>query len=338
MTSAGRILAGLLFGLIMAAGGLTTALAPALAHEVRPGLLQIESLGSERFDITLRQPQRDGRWLAIAAALPDTCTDEGLRARDIAPAAVTERWTVACAGGLRGAEIALPGLERTLTDVFVRITLEDGTTISGLVKPDAPVFRIDEGAPKAGRYFDLGVWHILVGLDHILFVVLLVLLIGASWRLVKAVTAFTVAHSLTLGASALGVVGLPQRPVEVIIALSIVFLAYEVRLAAVGRETVSMRAPWLAAFAFGLLHGFGFAGVLTDLGLPPDARIEALLLFNLGVEAGQLAIVAAAIPALALARRVSADATRWAATAAATLIGGIAVFWVLERLIGVPGA
>jgi hydrogenase/urease accessory protein HupE len=186
----------------------------------------------------------------------------------------------------------------------------------------------------ARSYFVLGVEHILTGYDHLLFVVALVLLLGKLGVVVRAATAFTVAHSLTLIGTTLGVIGLAQAPVEALIALSIVFLAVEVVKQDPAVPRLSERIPWVVAFGFGLIHGFGFAGALREIGLPEGDVPTALLTFNLGVEAGQLIIIALTLAVLAAVRRLAPLAQRPVRLAASYAIGITASFWFIQRLVG----
>jgi hydrogenase/urease accessory protein HupE len=189
----------------------------------------------------------------------------------------------------------------------------------------------------ARTYLALGVEHILTGFDHLLFVLALLLIVKSARRIVATVTAFTVAHSLTLAAATLGFVHLPQPPVEAAIALSIAFVAAEIVHGLDGRPGLTARAPWLVAFAFGLLHGLGFAGALAEIGLPQSAIPLALLCFNLGVELGQLAFVVALLACLALARRARIPWPRAARPLPAYAIGALAMFWVIERVAAFAG-
>jgi hydrogenase/urease accessory protein HupE len=184
----------------------------------------------------------------------------------------------------------------------------------------------------AAAYLTLGVEHILTGIDHLLFVLALLLLTRGTWRLVKTVTAFTVAHSITLGLATLGIVHVPSKPVEAIIALSIVFVAAEIVQARRGHQGLAARVPWIVAFTFGLLHGFGFAGALSETGLPAGHIPVALLFFNLGVEAGQLLFVAAMLAVMACARHIQMVWPRWAGLVPPYAIGGLASFWVIQRV------
>ena len=191
-----------------------------------------------------------------------------------------------------------PGLAATRIDVLVRLARSDGTTQLGRVLVLDPqfVFSASPGAMEVARtYTVLGIEHILSGVDHLLFVLALVMLVRGTRRLVATITAFTLAHSLTLAAASLGFVSVPGPPVEATIALSIMFVAAEIVRARQGRPGLTQRYPWLVAFSFGLLHGLGFAGALAEVGLPPLSIPLALLFFNVGVEIGQLLFVAAVL-------------------------------------------
>lgn len=246
-----------------------------------------------------------------------------------------KRWTTATGPrGLEGWEVAVHGLQTTMVDVLVRIAFADGRVVSRLLRPDAPSFvlgKADTG-PAAGGYFVLGVEHILLGIDHLLFVLALVLIVRGVGLLVKTITAFTIAHSITLGLATLGVVNMPSAPVETVIALSIVFVAAEIVRSRRSQRGLTERAPWLVAGLFGLLHGFGFAGALAEVGLPPNDIPLALLFFNLGVEAGQLAFVAVVLAVIALVRRAQVSWPQWMQLAPPYAIGSVAMVWVLQRI------
>jgi hydrogenase/urease accessory protein HupE len=226
-------------------------------------------------------------------------------------------------------------LEATLTDALVRVTFLDGSTWVQRLTPRQPASLIPARPSAwsvAGTYLALGVEHILTGIDHLLFVLALLLLTKGPWRLVKTVTAFTVAHSVTLALATLGIVHVPSRPVEAVIALSIVFVAAEIVQARRGRAGLAARMPWIVAFIFGLLHGFGFAGTLSAIGLPEGQIPMALLFFNLGVEVGQLLFVAAVLALVAGARRIPMAWPRWAGLVPPYAIGSLAMFWVIQRV------
>ncbi|HVY66742.1 MAG TPA: HupE/UreJ family protein, partial [Gammaproteobacteria bacterium] len=244
-----------------------------------------------------------------------------------------------CPGGLGGKQFRVAGLADTQTDVLLRIEHLDGSSSNQRLTRDAPAVTIPE-RPSAlevvRTYVVLGVEHILLGVDHLLFVLALLLLVRGVRRLVATVTAFTVAHSITLGAATLGFVHVPPAPVEAVIALSILFLASELaRRHAGGEADLTERFPWLVAFSFGLLHGFGFAGALSEVGMPAQAVPLALLFFNVGVEIGQLAFIGAVLGVGWLIRRSALHAPRQWQRLAAYAIGSVAAFWVVERTVAI---
>jgi HupE / UreJ protein len=243
-----------------------------------------------------------------------------------------KRWTFATDGkGLDGWEVTVHGLPSTMVDVLVRIAIKDGRVVTHLLRPDAPsfVFHANDAGPAAGGYFILGMEHILFGVDHLLFVLALVLIVRGVGLLVKTITAFTVAHSITLALATLGIVHVPPAPIEATIALSIVFVASEILRRRRGQRGLTECAPWLVAGTFGLLHGFGFAGALSQVGLPANDIPLALFFFNLGVEAGQLVFVAAVVGVIALICHVRLP--EWAPILPPYAIGSVAMFWVIQR-------
>jgi hydrogenase/urease accessory protein HupE len=220
--------------------------------------------------------------------------------------AYVERWRIKHPGGLAGTRVTIDGLSSTFTDVLARVTLADLAPQSSLLKPEKPSFIIARnpgGWEVAKTYSRLGIEHILGGIDHLLFVLALLILVKGTRRLIATVTAFTLAHSLTLAGATLGFVHVPGPPVEASIALSIVFVAAEIIHSRQGRKGLTERFPRIVAFTFGLLHGFGFAGALSEVGLPQSAIPTALLFFNVGVEIGQLLFIASVLAVLALSRR-----------------------------------
>ena len=221
------------------------------------------------------------------------------------PDSLVERRIIKVADGLAGKRIDFVGLQATITDVLVRVRLLDGSESTTLVHPSQPWFELSAAPSKlhvAGAYLRLGIEHIWSGIDHLLFILALMILVKGTRRLIATVTAFTVAHSITLAGATLGFVHVPQKPVEACIALSIVFVACEIVHARQGWQGWTERWPWIVAFTFGLLHGFGFAGALNAVGLPQTAIPVALLFFNVGVEIGQLLFIAAILSIMALGR------------------------------------
>jgi hydrogenase/urease accessory protein HupE len=247
---------------------------------------------------------------------------------------VIERGTLQCgAQNLSAGPIEIAGLNVTILDVLVRVTFADGTTVSHMLRPLEPSWTVTKESSRVDRwgYIGLGVGHILFGVDHLLFVLGLLLIVRGYGLLFKTITAFTVAHTITLGLAVLGAVHVSPAPVEAVIALSIVFLALELAQHAHGKVGLTYRNPWIVAFAFGLLHGFGFAGTLSRLGIPSKEIPLALLFFNVGVEAGQLAFVAAFLAFVQSPRTLEIRWPSWSPPIPAHTIGSIASFWLVQR-------
>ncbi len=307
----------LLLGLLLA-GGLQ-------AHEVRPAYLKITELeaaeGASRFQASFRQPQLQGRFLDLR--LGSNCEAIALSAA-ISSGALIEVSELRCVEGTLE-RLAIIGLERTLIDTLVSIDWLDGETTDLLIAGDEPTVSLATAAPALPVYLVIGVEHLLLGYDHVLFLIMLLYLVRKPLAILVVVTSFTLAHSLTLGLAAMGVVGLSSAPVEAVIAASIVLLAWENLRR---RESWSRNFPALIAFGFGLLHGLGFAGALAEIGLPEGSQLSALFLFNLGIELGQLLIIGVVVGALALLRP---QVNRLLYEAPLYLGGGIASFWFLQR-------
>jgi hydrogenase/urease accessory protein HupE len=309
---------------------------PARADDLRPGYLDLTQTDAREWRLVWKAPMRGGVLPSTQPVLPQGCRYTGAPERELAPLALISRWRVDCKSDLGGKRIGLSNFAASQTDVLVRIAPLDRRTLALRLTAAEPVAEIPARADRwqvARTYFTIGVEHILLGFDHLLFVLALVLLLRKGWPVAQAVTAFTVAHSITLAGVTLGFLGLPQRPVEAVIALSIVFLAVEIVKARDGEVRLSQRLPWLVAFLFGLLHGFGFAGALAEIGLPEGETGMALLAFNLGVEAGQLLVVAAALAVLAAIARLARPALAPAIRASAYGIGSLAGFWLIERVV-----
>lgn len=325
---------------------LLAAFAPgALAHEVRPAYLELRQTGPETYDALWKVPGLgENLRLGLFVELPENCTNITQPRSTMVNAAFTERWTAKCPGGLAGGTIHVAGLSATMTDVLVRMERLDGSTQVARLTPPAPSFVVEAAPPAmqvAAIYLKLGVEHILGGIDHLLFVLALLILVKGAGRLIATVTAFTVAHSLTLAGATLGFVHVPGPPVEAAIALSIVFVAAEIIHSRQGKTGLTERFPWIVAFIFGLLHGFGFASALSEVGLPQSAIPLALLLFNVGVELGQLLFIASVFAVIALGgysiRRFWPQAPDPQLAIRLSLlppyaIGSVAMFWVIQRI------
>jgi hydrogenase/urease accessory protein HupE len=308
--------------------------ATAQAHEVRPAYLALTEQSAGVFSVLWKTPMRGEARLSLSPAFSGPTQVRGPMTARTANGASIQQWTLG-AGQLRGQQLVLEGLESTMTDALVRIDFADGSTWTQRLTPRAPSTVIPHqqtGWSVAWQYLQLGVEHILLGIDHLLFVLALLLVTAGGAQLVKTITAFTVAHSITLGLAALGMVRVPSAPIEAVIALSIVFVAAEILRAQAGKPGLASRAPWFIAFAFGLLHGFGFAGALSGIGLPPAHIPTALLFFNVGVEIGQLLFVGGVLALVRLLRGLRLPAPRVAALSPAYAIGGVAMFWVMQRV------
>jgi len=310
--------------------------APAGAHEVRPAYLEIRETEPNTYDVLWKVPARGDLRLGIYVAMPPDAErltepraifDEG---------AYVERWTVRCPEGLAGRTIRIDGLSATKIDVLARVAHADGVTQTARLDPSSPSFTV-QAVPSSWKvvttYTAVGVEHILLGVDHLLFVLGLVLLVDRRWMLLKTVTAFTLAHSITLALSTFAVIRVPEAPLNASIALSILFLAPEIERKRRGETSLTIRQPWVVAFAFGLIHGVGFASGLSLLGLPRAEIPSALLCFNLGVEAGQLAFVGVILVTGLAARTL--DLTRPAVMlrASAYLVGTLGAYWTIQRAI-----
>jgi hydrogenase/urease accessory protein HupE len=303
--------------------------ASAGAHELRPGYLELRGVDGDAVEMLWKVPARGDLRFGLRPVLPAACAVVGTTEEWTEDAHV-ERTRLRCPGGLVGHALAVDGLAATLTDVLVRVVDRDGAVQTARLTPSAPAYTIAASPGRldvARTYMALGVEHILLGVDHLLFVLALVLLVRDGRRLAATVTAFTAAHSLTLAAATLGWVHVPQRPVEAVIALSIAFVAAEIV------HGSAMRRPWIVAFVFGLLHGLGFAGALAEVGLPSHAVPLALFCFNVGVELGQLAFVAAVLALMAIGRRLPGVLPAWGWRLPPYAIGVLAAYWTIARTI-----
>lgn len=312
----------------------------AMGHEVRPALVQIVATAPGDYDVTWKRPVVGDMAIRLIPHLSGRALDKPPAVEQVAPGYMTRVWRVRGGAPLDGQTLRIEGLEHSVTDVLVRVSAPEGRSLDLVMRPSAPYARLDLSPAKGiavPGYLKLGVEHILTGFDHLLFVLGLLLLIGPGWRLVKALTGFTVAHSLTLALAALGYIRFPSAAIEALVALSILFVAVELTTKGRADPTLAQRRPWLIAFLFGLLHGMAFAGVLADIGLPKGAAPQALLLFNVGVEIGQLLFIAAVLSVMALWRvivqRRPWHLPVWSARIPAYAIGGLSAYWLIERTL-----
>ncbi|MCX5568134.1 HupE/UreJ family protein [Kaistia nematophila] len=310
----------------------------ALAHALDPGYLELSAMGGDRWRVTWRMPDLGGRPMAITPELPTNCTADAPPEPHFDGRGWSTAYVATCPGGLAGGQIRIKGLENTRTDTLVRYETAPGKAVTQRLTSGAPDFTVPEDPGRLEvftSYVSLGVTHILEGVDHLLFVLALLLLVRDPRRLLWAVTAFTLAHSITLAAATMGWLDLPSAPVEVVITLSIVFLAWELAKPAERRDQLAVRFPALVSFGFGLVHGLGFAGALREIGLPRGDIPMALLSFNIGVETGQLIFIGVVLTLGWIARRLLPHvltASLWTNRVASYAIGSMAAFWMLERL------
>jgi hydrogenase/urease accessory protein HupE len=308
----------------------------AQADELRPGYMAFTQKSANDWSLSWKLPMRGGLTPQTNPILPKGCSVSDQPKRVIANGAVESRATFRCLGNVGGQKIGMSAMTASQTDILVRVA-PLGRSVQTLritaAQPTATIAAKPDRLQVAKTYFIIGVEHILFGYDHLLFVISLVLLLNGIWTIAKAATAFTVAHSITLIGTTMGLFGLPQAPVEAVIALSIIFLAVEILKKDPEQPRLSERLPWLVALVFGLLHGFGFAGALREVGLPESDVPTALLTFNLGVEAGQLLIVFAAIAVLVAIRRFAKNAAQPVIKFATYAIGITASFWFIDRII-----
>lgn len=308
------------------------------ADEFRPALLEINERDGGWIDVTWKVPMMGEKVLALTPVLPEFLTQMGPGSGQRVPGAWLETKSYrAGQNTLNGATFKVEGLVGVPIDVLVRVNLADGNRHSAILRSTNNSFTVPEQATRmqlAVSYWQMGAIHILEGYDHLLFLLTLLLIVAGFWQLLKTITAFTVAHSITLALATLGLVHIPPVPTEAVISLSIMLLAVEVVHKNQGKFTLSERFPWVVAFTFGLVHGLGFAGALSEIGVPQNEVPLALLMFNVGVETGQLLFVTVVSLLLAGVHRLHSRSALTVERAAPYAIGGVAAFWTLQRLVG----
>jgi hydrogenase/urease accessory protein HupE len=330
--SQGRSVILLILLIVMGLGSTTSV----YAHEIRPALLNIVEQKPGWFEVTWKVPVLDGKELDIKPLLPAVMASYGPSSSHDVPGARVEYSSYqAEAEAISGEAIIIDGLTATQIDVMVRINLADGTSYSSILRPSNASYVIPSPGTTgeiAWVYMRLGIEHILQGIDHLLFVLGLLLIVNRRWMLFKTITAFTIAHSITLAIATLGYASAPAAPLNAAIALSILFLGPEIVRVWRGQTSFTIRHPWVVAFAFGLLHGFGFASGLSTNGLPSAEIPVALLLFNVGVEIGQLFFVLVILMLERSFRVLEVRWPRWAEAIPAYSVGGLGAFWTIQRL------
>jgi len=325
----------LFFWLII--GGVFHFSSASLAHEVRPGYLELKEMEPGQFQVLWKAPSRPGLRLRIKPVLPDSCRDISVPTRQQLPGVFIERRIVTCGpDGLAGKTITINGLSATLTDVLVRIHHLNNQSQTELLKPQAPSFEV-KGVQHWTRavvsFITMGVKHILYGIDHLLFVLGLLLLSRGWVLLLKTITAFTVGHSISLALATFGILDVPSQPLSAAIALSIVFLAAELVRAQRGQTSLTIRNPWVVSFGFGLLHGLGFAGALVQLGLPRSDIPLALFCFNIGVEIGQIFFVGLVLIVMGSLKKIQFALPLRLKPLPVYAMGSVSAVWFIDRLI-----
>jgi hydrogenase/urease accessory protein HupE len=313
----------------------------ALAHELQPGFLQLTESAPQLYDVLWKQPTSKGEPLRLTPVFPANCKAANEAKNEVLPQSWVWRMRLSCTQSLAGQTLAVEGLEAFATDVLIRVEHSDGRVETHLLKPIDSSVTLDASSQNRGRwtYFMLGLEHIAFGIDHLLFVFGLMLIVRQRWMLIKTITSFTVAHSITLAIATLGSVQIPTAPLEAMIALSILFLAPEALRVMKGgtgeNSSLTIRHPWLVAFGFGLLHGFAFASGLSALGVPSDEIAPALVLFNVGVEVGQLCFVTVIVIGVRLIHLVKTLWPLWLESVPVYLLGTLGAFWTIQRVAAV---
>ncbi len=305
------------------------------SHEIRPAYLQIIQVTESSYNVYWKIPRMGDAIPKIQPIFHPSFSIELLKTPNQTPDSVIYSYKVSSEEILQGTILTIEGLNKTLIDVLVNVTYLNGQKVTLMLQPDRDSSIIPGKTSTYDvikTYSKLGVEHILLGIDHLLFVLALIMITKGKWRILKTITAFTLAHSITLSLAALGYVNFPTPPVEAVIALSIVFLAVEIVKNINGKETLTSQKPWLVAFTFGLLHGFGFAGALTDIGLPQQDIPWALAFFNVGVEIGQIVFVLVVLTFI----KLLSYKKNWPVLIKkipAYAIGSMAAFWLIERVV-----
>ena len=306
------------------------------AHEIRPAYLQITEVSENTFDVYWRIPSRGDAIPKLEVVFPSSSQIKEQAPPRFVDGFANFRYELILNEPLAGKELRIDGLKNTLIDVLVRLEYKSGEQVTFMLQPDNDKVIVPGETSVAqiiGVYTVLGIEHILFGFDHLLFVLALIIIAKGKWKIVKTVTAFTLAHSITLSLASLGLVTFPGAPVEAVIALSIVFLAVEIINIQNGEPSLTSKKPWLVAFIFGLLHGFGFAGALSEIGLPQQAIPFALGFFNVGVDLGQLAFVFVMLGVFTVIKRFKLN-LNWGKKLIAYGIGSLAAFWMIDRIVG----
>ena len=303
----------------------------AYAHEFRPGHLQLIEVDEEstRYHVIWKKPILLNTNVELDPIFSEECLVTDVAPPEVGNVALIFHWRTSC--DLGQSSIHINGLPYSHTDVLVSLATLDGETATYVLRPDRPTLNLKDQIPTALSYFIIGIEHLIFGIDHVLFVIGLFLFMRDPIALIKTITAFTAAHSITLALSVLELVKLDPGPTEAVIALSIFFLAMELVKEESKRSRLTQGRPWVMAFIFGLLHGLGFAGALADIGLPKDGLWVSLLLFNVGIEVGQVAVILMLATFAWILSRLGWQ--KYFNKGAAWSMGCLATFWTIDRTL-----
>ena len=298
---------------------------PINSHEFNPAHLVINEKEDFKYEITWMYPIRNLG--PVSLTLPEDCESNSVEAFQESKY-LTEKISMQCTNPIKGKSVFINGLS-ILNDALVTIKFLDGERFEGLVSvKDSKLTIPEEVQVFPTGYFTLGIEHLIGGPDHLLFVFGLLFIVFGWRNLFKTITAFTLAHSLTLGLSVFEIVSLPSITIEALIALTIIYLALEI-----SEEKGKDHTPWIMAFGFGLLHGFGFAGALGEIGIANEQLLLSLLFFNIGIEIGQLIIIPIFLIIIWLLQKIKLNFSVTKLSSYA--IGGMGSFWLIERVLGI---
>jgi len=308
------------------------------ADEIKMAYLELKETKQNNFSVIFKVPAKATQKLNIKVKLPKTCKKTSTINTQLKNKAYLNQWNIHCIDGLVSQTIYIDGLKNTNTDLLLKLDFLNKQSQNILVSSENSYYKVPSEPSSmqvVKTYTFLGIEHILEGFDHLLFVFALLLIVNNLRTLIWTITAFTIAHSITLAGSSLGYISLPSAPVEAIIALSILFLAMEILHQKSGKIGIASRFPWIVSFTFGLLHGFGFAGALAEIGLPQESISLALLFFNVGVEIGQLIFVSSVLVIAFILKQLKLTfLLEKGQIIAVYLIGSLSSFWLIERISG----
>lgn len=308
----------------------------AQAHRFAPSLLRINETDTDQYRVLWKTPQKAASATPLQPLLPDNCVGASAEQPEFEGTGVVVVWNVECSGGIIGKDLSVSGLAENRASIMAMIELADGRVLQATLSENEPRFTVPERASRGAvftQYLVIGMEHILGGLDHLLFVLGLLVLVGTGAKLLWTVTAFTLGHSVTLSLAALGYISFPVALIEFAIAFSIFVVALEIVPEKRTREGLIQSHPWWLASGFGLLHGMGFAGALTEIGLPAGEVPMALFSFNVGIEIGQIAFLLTVVILWKLCERVVTDISSRLQWAPAYILGSLSVMWCFERMV-----